>query len=78
MGTTPVATWSMAMAIKRNEAPQVSATAEVMPHSVGPNCCLVSWPKVELLTGAILVARHGPTTPHFSNVGIVIRGFHDG
>jgi len=43
-GTTPVATWSMAIAMNRNEAPHVSATPAVMPHSAGPKWCWVSLP----------------------------------
>ena len=35
-GTTPASTWSMAMAIHRNELPHIAATAAVMPHSLGP------------------------------------------
>jgi hypothetical protein len=49
-GTTPVATWSMAIAMKRKEAPHVIATALVMPHSAGPNLCWVSFPKWALVT----------------------------
>ena len=44
-GTTPVATWSIAMAMKRKDAPHVRATPAVMAHSAGPKPCCVSLPR---------------------------------
>jgi hypothetical protein len=44
----------MAIAMKRKDAPQVRATAEVMPHSVGPNFWAVSRPRFDFVTCTVL------------------------
>ena len=58
IGTTGAATWSIAIAMNRNEAPQVRATADVMPHSAGPKRCGVSRASEVGGIGTFSSARH--------------------